>query len=143
MGAEAPLDVAQPDAELAAAAQFDLADAEAGVVHNDVKSTNVLLDADGAAFLTDFGIARADDDRPDPEGQRGDLADLARLTWELLVGSPPPAPAATPPGSLAPPSLVSRAVDAPSALGRRMKRSILFGMRMSAFIALPSLARAR
>src|SRR6516165_6494107 len=40
-------------------------------------------------------------------------------------------------------SVITRAADAPSALGRRMKRSILFGMRMSAFIALPSLARAR
>ena len=38
-------------------------------------------------------------------------------------------------------SVMTRAADAPSALGRRMKRSILFGMRISAFIALPSLAR--
>ena len=50
------------------------------------------------------------------------------------------------PGDEQPDHLLERdhpGVDAPSALGRRMKRSILFGMRMSAFIALPSLARAR
>ena len=29
----------------------------AGVAHNDVKASNVLLDDDGAAYLTDFGIA--------------------------------------------------------------------------------------
>ena len=38
--------------------------------------------------------------------------------------------------------VIKRAAAAPSALGRRMKRSILLGMRMSAFIALPSLVRA-
>ena len=31
----------------------------AGVVHHDVKATNVLLDTDGSAYLTDFGIAVA------------------------------------------------------------------------------------
>jgi DNA-binding SARP family transcriptional activator/WD40 repeat protein len=76
----------------------------AGVVHNDVKASNVLLDDDGAVYLTDFGIAivEAADaaeaaDVGDPVGgarrrrnddaERGDVRDLGWTTWELLTGS--------------------------------------------------------
>ena len=38
--------------------------------------------------------------------------------------------------------VIKRAAAALSESGRRMKRSILLGMRMSAFIGLPSLTRA-
>ena len=43
---------------------------------------------------------------------------------------------------VAPSTEISRTAPSPPACGSRTNRSIRFGMRMSAFIALPSLARA-
>jgi eukaryotic-like serine/threonine-protein kinase len=48
----------------------------AGIIHRDVKPSNILLAPDGCAKLTDLGIARA-------------LADTATTSSELVVGSIP------------------------------------------------------
>lgn len=81
-----------------------------GLVHRDVKPENVLLTADGFAYLVDFGIARASGDASvtmagevvgssaymaperfggDEVGPSADIYSLTCLLCECLTGQPP------------------------------------------------------
>jgi DNA-binding SARP family transcriptional activator/WD40 repeat protein len=89
-----------------------------GVAHNDVKSSNVLLDGDGGTYLTDFGIAvTGDDPAAATDAEHHDLRSFGWMVWELLTGSPPAMSATR--SSLArgsTPSLIGRMTGVPEGL---------------------------
>ena len=107
-GCLAPLRAVQIMEEIAAA--LDCVHA-VGIVHRDIKPANILLPRRGPAKLTDFGVARIDDDAPltvmgdmlgtieyaSPEqvhgngavDARSDVYSLAAAAYFALTGTPP------------------------------------------------------
>ena len=58
---------------------------EAGILHNDIKPGNILLDGDGRVWVTDFGLSQPQDNNQDGPAERL-MGTLRYMAPERLVG---------------------------------------------------------
>jgi serine/threonine-protein kinase len=107
---EAPMDPQRVSDILFQVASALQAAHDAGVIHRDVKPANIVVDADGYAKLTDFGISRALSEAPltqtgevlgtphylspeqaqgQPAGPLSDVYALAVVGYEMITGERP------------------------------------------------------